>query len=135
MYTKEGVDHGDEDDAEEKLEGRKAGLEEIAKFDDERGMTKDNDIVGKFHFDGFRPAPRSDPQIELTSEIGVASIVNAGVEYKGAEKSETITIPSDRMEDQNDIHCTTDDIIDFMMRKSHESMFHDWILNACDAIR
>merc|ERR1719386_515503 len=38
----------------------------IQVFEGERAMTKDNNILGKFHLDGIPPAPRGVPQIEIT---------------------------------------------------------------------
>merc|ERR1712048_518645 len=32
-------------------------------------MTKDNNLLGKFHLDGIPPAPRGVPQIEVTFDI------------------------------------------------------------------
>jgi len=39
----------------------------IQVFEGERAMTKDNNLLGKFHLDGIPPAPRGVPQIEATS--------------------------------------------------------------------
>merc|ERR1711979_67851 len=41
----------------------------IQVFEGERAMTKDNNLLGKFHLDGIPPAPRGVPQIEVTFEI------------------------------------------------------------------
>merc|ERR1712100_415163 len=38
----------------------------IQVFEGERAMTKDNNLLGKFHLDGIPPAPRGVPQIEVT---------------------------------------------------------------------
>jgi heat shock protein 1/8 len=38
----------------------------IQVYEGERGMTKDNNILGKFNLDGIPPAPRGVPQIEIT---------------------------------------------------------------------
>merc|ERR1712196_255319 len=32
-------------------------------------MTKDNNLLGKFHLDGIPPAPRGVPQVEVTFDI------------------------------------------------------------------
>ena len=32
-------------------------------------MTKDNNLLGKFHLTGIPPAPRGVPQIEVTFDI------------------------------------------------------------------
>ncbi|CAE7713164.1 unnamed protein product, partial [Symbiodinium sp. KB8] len=41
----------------------------IQVFEGERAMTKDNNLLGKFHLDGIPPAPRGVPQIEVTYDI------------------------------------------------------------------
>ena len=41
----------------------------IQVFEGERAMTKDNNLLGKFHLDGIPPAPRGVPQIEVTFDI------------------------------------------------------------------
>ena len=35
----------------------------------ERGMTEDNNLLGKFHLAGIMPAPRGLPQVEVTFDI------------------------------------------------------------------
>merc|ERR1739840_93421 len=39
----------------------------IQVFEGERAMTKDNNLLGKFHLDGIPPAPRGVPQIEVSA--------------------------------------------------------------------
>merc|ERR1712048_1260620 len=41
----------------------------IQVFEGGRAMTKDNNLLGKFHLDGIPPAPRGVPQIEVTFDI------------------------------------------------------------------
>jgi heat shock protein 5 len=41
-------------------------------FEGERAMTKDNHLLGKFELGGIPPAPRGQPQIEVTFEIDLA---------------------------------------------------------------
>ena len=41
----------------------------IQVFEGERAMTKDNNMLGKFHLDGIPPAPRGVPQVEVTFDI------------------------------------------------------------------
>merc|ERR1711916_427077 len=41
----------------------------IQVFEGERAMTKDNNLLGKFHLDGIPPAPRGVPQVEVTFDI------------------------------------------------------------------
>merc|ERR1712050_594961 len=67
----------------------------IQVFEGERPMTKDNHLLGKFELGGIPPAPRGQPQIEVTFEIDSNGILNVGAEDKGTGKSEKITITND----------------------------------------
>merc|ERR1719230_1491027 len=68
----------------------------IQVFEGERPMTKDNHQLGKFDMTGIPPAPRGQPQIEVTFEIDSNGILNVGAEDKGTGKSEKITITNDK---------------------------------------
>merc|ERR1711860_454547 len=68
----------------------------IQVFQGERPMTKDNHLLGKFELGGIPPAPRGQPQIEVTFEIDSNGILNVGAEDKGTGKSEKITITNDK---------------------------------------
>merc|ERR1719482_1566593 len=59
-------------------------------------MTKDNHLLGKFDLTGIPPAPRGQPQIEVTFEIDSNGILNVGAEDKGTGKAEKITITNDK---------------------------------------
>merc|ERR1711988_95330 len=60
----------------------------IQVFEGERGMTKDNHLLGKFDLSGIPPAPRGVPQIDVTFEIDANGILNV--------KAEKITITNDK---------------------------------------
>merc|ERR1712048_1204699 len=68
----------------------------IQVFEGERPMTKDNHMLGKFELGGIPPAPRGQPQIEVTFEIDSNGILNVGAEDKGTGKAEKITITNDK---------------------------------------
>merc|ERR1711971_1295355 len=68
----------------------------IQVFEGERPMTKDNHLLGKFELGGIPPAPRDQPQVEVTFEIDSNGILNVGAEDKGTGKSEKITITNDK---------------------------------------
>merc|ERR1712232_162671 len=68
----------------------------IQVFEGERPLTKDNHLLGKFELGGIPPAPRGQPQIEVTFEIDSNGILNVGAEDKGTGKSEKITITNDK---------------------------------------
>jgi heat shock protein 5 len=65
-------------------------------YEGERPMTKDNHQLGKFDLSGIPPAPRGQPQIEVTFELDSNGILNVGAEDKGTGKSEKITITNDK---------------------------------------
>merc|ERR1719390_497273 len=46
----------------------------IQVFEGERSMTKDNNLLGKFHLDGIPPMPRGRPQIVVTYDIDANGI-------------------------------------------------------------
>jgi heat shock protein 5 len=68
----------------------------IQVFEGERGMTKDNHLLGKFDLSGLPPAPRGVPQIDVTFEIDANGILNVKAEDKGTGKAEKITITNDK---------------------------------------
>lgn len=46
-------------------------------------MTKDNHMLGNFDLKGIAPAPRGEPQIEVTFEIDANGILNVAAKDKG----------------------------------------------------
>merc|ERR1712190_218593 len=68
----------------------------IQVFEGERTMTKDNHVLGKFDLTGIPPAPRGQPQIEVTFEIDVNGILKVSAEDKASSNKESITIKNDQ---------------------------------------
>merc|ERR1712061_478180 len=68
----------------------------IQVFEGERAMTKDNNLLGKFHLDGIPPAPRGVPQIEVTFDIDSHGILNVSAQDKSTNKQSKITITNDQ---------------------------------------
>jgi len=68
----------------------------IQVFEGERGMTKDNHLLGKFDLSGIPPAPRGTPQIEVTFDIDANGILNVHAMDKASGKAEKITITNDK---------------------------------------
>eukprot|EP00396_MALV-II-16_sp_LP-1_P000436 gene437-13_t len=59
-------------------------------------MTKDNNLLGKFHLDGIPPAPRGVPQIQVTFDVDANAILNVSAADKGTGKSSQITITNEK---------------------------------------
>ena len=85
----------------------------IQVFEGERPMTKDNHKLGQFDMSGIPPAPRGQPQIEVTFEIDSNGILNVGAEDKGTGASEKITITNDKGR-------LTEEEIEKMIREAEE---------------
>merc|ERR1712160_153850 len=68
----------------------------IQVFEGERKMTKDNNMLGKFHLDGIPPAPRGVPQVEVTFDIDANGILNVSAQDKSTGKSNQITITNEK---------------------------------------
>ena len=67
---------------------------EIHVLQGERPMAKDNRTIGKFHLDGFPPARRGVPQIEVTFDIDANGIINVSAVDKATNKTQSIRIES-----------------------------------------
>ncbi|MBR0247565.1 MAG: Hsp70 family protein, partial [Synergistaceae bacterium] len=70
---------------------------EIAVFQGERPMARDNVQLGQFTLDGIAPAPRGIPQIEVTFNIDTNGILNVSAKDKGTGKEQKITIQSSNL--------------------------------------
>jgi molecular chaperone DnaK len=57
-------------------------------------MAKDNRTIGKFHLDGFPPARRGVPQIEVIFDIDANGIINVSAVDKATNKTQSIRIES-----------------------------------------
>lgn len=67
---------------------------DIAVYQGERPMARDNKVLGQFKLDGIPAAPRGVPQIEVTFDIDANGIVNVTAKDKGTGKVQHITITS-----------------------------------------
>merc|ERR1712023_609524 len=68
----------------------------IQVFEGERSMTKDCHLLGNFDLNDIPPAPRGQPQIEVTFEMDANGILQVSAEDKGTGKSNKITITNDK---------------------------------------
>lgn len=55
-----------------------------------------SNLLGKFELSGIPPAPRGQPQIEVTFELDANGILRVSAGDKGTGKSESITITNDK---------------------------------------
>ncbi len=67
---------------------------DIAVFQGERSLARDNKLLGQFKLDGIPTAPRGIPQIEVTFDLDANGIVNVTAKDKGTGKVQHITITS-----------------------------------------
>ncbi|PLW07421.1 hypothetical protein PCANC_26163 [Puccinia coronata f. sp. avenae] len=65
-------------------------------FEGERAQTKDNHLLGKFDLSGIPPAPRCEPEIEVTFDVDANGILNVSATDKLTGKSNNITITNDK---------------------------------------
>ena len=68
----------------------------IQVYEGERQLTKDNHQLGKFNLDGIPPMPRGQPQIEVTFDLDVNSILNVTAVEKSTGKNNKIVITNDK---------------------------------------
>ncbi|XP_071572901.1 heat shock 70 kDa protein cognate 4-like [Temnothorax nylanderi] len=78
----------------------------IQVYEGERAIAKDNNILGKFELTGIPPAPRGEPQIEVTFDININGILNVSAIEKSTGKENKITITNDKGRlSKEDIEC------------------------------
>jgi heat shock protein 5 len=87
-------------------------------FEGERPLTKDNHSLGKFDLTGIPPAPRGQPQIEVTFEVDENSVLKVSAVEKAVGKTEKIVIT-------NDSGRLTPEEIEKMLRDAEEFAEHD----------
>merc|ERR1719158_2231614 len=67
----------------------------IQVFEGERGMTKNNNLLGKFHLDGIPPMPRGVPQITVTYDIDANGILSVTAKETSTGKENKIQIKNE----------------------------------------
>lgn len=66
----------------------------IKVYQGERGMAKDNKLLGQFELVGVAPARRGTPQIEVTFDIDANGIVHVSAKDNGTGKEQSIKVQS-----------------------------------------
>jgi molecular chaperone DnaK len=69
----------------------------------ERERAADNRVLGRFRLEGIRPAPRGQPQIEVTFDIDANGILNVSARDKDTGAEQTITITQSSNLDQAEV--------------------------------
>jgi len=68
---------------------------DIKIYEGERQMTKDNHLLGNFRLEGIPPAPRGQPQIDVTFDLNSDGILRVNAVEQSTGKSHGITITND----------------------------------------
>ena len=68
----------------------------IKVYEGERVLTKNNNLLGQFNLGGIPPAPRGQPQIQVSFDIDANGILNVSAEDTSTGKSNAITITNDK---------------------------------------
>jgi molecular chaperone DnaK len=69
----------------------------------ERPRAADNRVLGRFRLENIRPAPRGEPQIEVTSDIDANGILNVTARDKDTGAEQSITISESSNLDQSEV--------------------------------
>jgi molecular chaperone DnaK len=76
---------------------------EIHILQGERKVVDGNKSLGRFHLDGIPPAPKGQPQIEVTFDIDANGILNVSAKDKTTAKEQSIRIEASSGLSQDDI--------------------------------
>ncbi|MFL6113820.1 MAG: Hsp70 family protein, partial [Catenulispora sp.] len=69
----------------------------------ERERAADNRVLGRFRLENIRPAPRGEPQIEVTYDIDANGILNVSAKDKDTGAEQRITISESSNLDKSEI--------------------------------
>src|SRR5882757_7087880 len=69
----------------------------------ERELAKDNRVLGRFKLENIRPAPRGEPQIEVTFDIDANGILHVTARDKDTGAEQSITISEQSNLDQSEV--------------------------------
>ena len=76
---------------------------EIHVLQGERKIVDGNKSLGRFHLDGIPPAPKGQPQVEVTFDIDANGILNVSAKDKTTGKEQSIRIEASSGLSQDDI--------------------------------
>ncbi len=76
---------------------------DIVVLQGERERAADNRVLGRFQLTDIRPAPRGEPQVEVTFDVDANGIVNVTAKDKDTGAEQGITISESSNLDKNEI--------------------------------
>jgi molecular chaperone DnaK len=76
---------------------------DIKVYQGERPIAADNILLGQFRLEGIAPAPRGQPQVEVTYDIDSNGILNVSARDKATGKEQRITITASTNLSQQDV--------------------------------
>ncbi|GAA4465682.1 molecular chaperone DnaK [Phytohabitans houttuyneae] len=76
---------------------------DIVVLQGERERAADNRVLGRFRLEGIRPAPRGEPQVEVTFDVDANGILNVSARDKDTGAQQTITITDTGNLDRSDV--------------------------------
>lgn len=76
---------------------------DIVVLQGERELAKDNRVLGRFKLENIRPAPRGEPQIEVTFDIDANGILHVTARDKDTGAEQSITISEQSNLDQSEV--------------------------------
>ncbi|MFI1434243.1 molecular chaperone DnaK [Streptomyces lydicus] len=79
------------------------GAVDIVVLQGERELAKDNRVLGRFQLKDIRPAPRGEPQVEVTFDVDANGILNVTARDKDTGAEQGITISEGSNLDQSEI--------------------------------
>jgi molecular chaperone DnaK len=82
---------------------------DIAVYQGEREMARDNRLLGRFNLTDIPTAPRGVPQIEVTFDIDANGILNVSAKDLGTGKEQKITVTSSSGLSESEIKKMVDD--------------------------
>jgi molecular chaperone DnaK len=75
----------------------------------ERERASDNRVLGRFRLEGIRPAPRGEPQVEVTYDIDANGILNVSARDKDTGAEQRITISESSNLDRSEVERMVSD--------------------------
>ena len=76
---------------------------DVSVLQGERELASDNRQLARFRLEGIKPAPRGQPQVEVTFDIDANGILNVSAQDKDTGKEQRVTISESTNLDKSDI--------------------------------